>query len=81
MDLKIGQKLFNLLANGQIIEVRVMQLNVAGTDMPRVCFANADRPDQELIDNDLTWAANTERLFYTFEAALASHYDLCMVEG
>jgi hypothetical protein len=81
MDLKIGQKLFNLLANGQIIEVRVMQLNVAGTDMPRVCFANADRPDQELIENDLTWAANKERLFYTFEAALASHYDLCMVEG
>ena len=76
MNLQIGQKLFNVLSNGQILEVRVMQLNVAGTDMPRVCFANADRPDQELIDADLTWAANLDRLFFTFEAALASHYDL-----
>lgn len=78
MSLKIGQKLFNVLANGQIIEVRVMQLNVAGTDMPRVCFARADRPDQELIENNLTWAANLDRLFTTFDAAIASHYDLCV---
>lgn len=27
MNLQVGQKLFNVLANGQIIEVRVMQLN------------------------------------------------------
>ena len=76
MNLKIGQILFNVLSNGQILKVRVMQLNVAGTNMPRVCFAHADRPDQELIDNNLTWAANLERLFYTHEAAIASHYDL-----
>lgn len=76
MNLKIGQILFNVLANGQVIEVRVMQLCVAGTNMPRVCFANADRPDQELIDDNLTWAANLDRLFYTVDAALASHYDL-----
>jgi hypothetical protein len=78
MKLSIGQILFNVLANGQVIEVRVMQLCVAGTDMPRVCFASADRPDQELIDNNLTWAANLDRLFYTHETAIASHYDLMM---
>lgn len=76
MELKVGQKLFNVLANGQILEVRVMQLNVAGTNMPRVCFAHADRPDQELIDANLTWAANLDRLFYSFDAAIAAHYDL-----
>lgn len=76
MKLEVGQKLYNLLSNGFIIEVRVMALNVAGTDMPRVCHFNADRPDQELIDADLTWAANVDRLFHSFDAALASHYDV-----
>ena len=76
MNLQVGQILHNVLSNGQVIQVRVMSLNVAGTDMPRVCFAHADRPDQELIDANLTWAANLDRLFHTFDAALASHYDL-----
>lgn len=59
----VGQILKNKLSNGQVVTVRVMALNVAGTEMPRVCDAREVLPDQYLISKNLTWAAPLENLF------------------
>jgi hypothetical protein len=63
----IGQILKNKLTNGAVVLVRVMQLNVAGTDMPRVCDMRETLPDAYLIAKSLTWAAPLENLYQDSE--------------
>ena len=58
----VGQILKNKLSNGQVIVVRVMALNVAGTNMPRVCDNRESLPDGYLIEKNRTWAAPLENL-------------------
>jgi hypothetical protein len=53
----VGQVLKNKLSNGAEIVVRVLALNVAGTDMVRVCDNREMLPDAKLIKNNKTWAA------------------------
>lgn len=57
------QVLKNKLSDGSIVIVRVMALNVAGTEMPRVCDAREILPDAMLISKNLTWAAPLENLY------------------
>lgn len=57
------QVLKNKLSDGSVVIVRVMALNVAGTNMPRVCDYREVLPDQMLISKNLTWAAPLENLF------------------
>lgn len=58
-----GQILKNKLSNGEIVIVRVMALNVAGTNMPRVCDNREMLPDAYLISKNKTWACPLENLF------------------
>ena len=63
----IGQVLKNKLSNGSIVLVRVMSLNVGGTEMPRVCDHRESLPDGYLIEKNLTWAAPLENLYVDSE--------------
>lgn len=58
----IGQIVKNKLSNGAEIIVRVIELNVAGTDMVRVCDNREMLPDAYLISKNKTWAAPIENL-------------------
>jgi hypothetical protein len=62
INLYVGKILKNKLSDGSIIIVRIMGLNVAGTNMPRVCDNREMLPDAYLIDKNLTWAAPIENL-------------------
>jgi hypothetical protein len=63
MKLYIGQVLKNKLSNDSEIMVRIISLNVAGTNMPRVTDHRETLPDAYLISKNLTWAAPIENLF------------------
>jgi hypothetical protein len=58
----IDQILKNVLANGSEVIVRVMSLNVADTEMVRVCDYRETLPDGYLIEKNKTWAAPLENL-------------------
>lgn len=60
-----NQVLKNKLSTGDVILVRVMALNVGGTNMPRVCRNDESeaQTDAFLINNNKTWAAPLENLY------------------
>lgn len=64
---QVDDMVVNTLSNGAKIVCRVVELNVAGTDMVRVCYAQETRPDAWLIANNKTWAAPIENLETTDE--------------
>lgn len=57
MNIKIGQIVENILSTGQVIVCRVIELNVAGTDMVRITDARETDSDAKLIAKNRTWAA------------------------
>lgn len=60
----IGQILKNKLSNGQVVVVEVLQLAVAGSNMPRVCDVRENiYPLGYMIQKNLTWACPIENLF------------------
>lgn len=61
-QVQVGQILQNKLSTGQSIIVRVIELNVAGTDMPRVTDARETATDKQLIARGRTWACPVENL-------------------
>lgn len=72
----VGQILKNKLSNGSVVMVRVMGLNVAGTEMVRVCDSRESLPDAYLIEKNRTWAAPLENLVSDAETKTLTEKEL-----
>lgn len=58
----VGHIVKNRLCTGDVIVCRVMELNVAGTNMVRVTDVRETQTDAWLIAHGRTWAAPLENL-------------------
>lgn len=82
MKVQIGQIVENVLPNNKgVIVCRVIELNVAGTEMVRLTDVRETRSDAWLIANDRTWAAPIENLRGHDGDCVVCHKDGLVVFG
>ena len=76
MKISKNQIVENVLPNNKgVIVCRVIELNVAGTDMVRLTYARETRSDAWLIANNKTWAAPVENIKWHDDACTFCHKD------
>lgn len=74
MKIQVNQIVENVLPNNKgVIVCRVVELNVAGTNMVRLTEACETRDNAWLIKNDRTWAAPLENIRYHDENCIECH--------
>ena len=75
MKVQKGQIVENKISTGDTIVCRVIELNVAGTDMVRLTDVRETRDDAWLIKNNRTWAAPLENIRAHDSDCLVCHKD------
>ena len=70
MKVKVGQIVENVLQDKKrtVVVCRVIELNVAGTDMVRLADVRDKGSDAQLITGNKTWAAPLENIRWHDEA-------------